>query len=77
MGNVLRRLLGYKRQLNIPTGLITSMMVAGGFQVNRLHVGVNCLHQLPHASSLFLVNGTERVLCSSKRAWERDLVGVS
>ena len=62
MGNVLRRLLGYKRRLNIPIRLIISMGVAGGFQVNQLHVGVN---------------GTERVMCSGRRARERDLVGVS
>ena len=55
MGDVYGRLLNYWGwlKLNALTKLITSTRDAGGFQVNRLHVGVNCLHQLPYTSGLF------------------------
>ena len=55
MGDIYEGLLSYWGwlKLNALTKLITSTGDAGGFQVNWLHMGVNCLHQLPYASGLF------------------------
>ena len=60
MGDVCGRLLSYWGWL------ITSMRDASGFQVNGLRMEVNCLHQLLHASGLFLINCPKGVLLGSR-----------
>ena len=66
----------YGKLLNCWGWLVTSMRDAGGFQVNRHRLGVNCLHQLPHASGLFLVYYPNLVMLGNREIQERYLIGI-
>ena len=63
-----RRLLGFF--------ILRGIEVAGDLEIYGLHMGVNCLHQLPHAGGIFLIRNVSLALNrrSNSRAW--DLIRV-
>ena len=46
--------------------------VAGDLEIYGLHMGVNCLHQLPHIGGIFLVGSISLALNrrSNSRVWD-------